>query len=91
MRSPMPLPALRPLAAGRVVRVLRDLTGRAERLAALGVTPGASIRLLQRFPVLVFECDQTEIAIESAMATVILVEIDEPDCPRPTRIFRRKR
>ena len=89
MASAIPLTALRPAATGRVVRVLRDLTGRAERLAALGVTAGASIRLLQRFPVFVFECDQTEIAIESAMATVILVEIDER--PRPTTTFWRKR
>jgi Fe2+ transport system protein FeoA len=90
MRSPLPLSELRPATAGRVVRVLRDLTGRAERLAALGVTAGASIRLLQRFPVFVFECDQTEIAIESAMATVILVEIDEQELSCPTT-FRRKR
>ena len=90
MRSPVPLSALRPSAAGRVVRVVRDLTGRAERLAALGVTAGASIRVLQRSPVLVFECDQTEIAIESAMAAVILIEIDEHDRPRPTKTFRRK-
>jgi Fe2+ transport system protein FeoA len=75
----IPLSGLRPRTAGRIVRVTRDLTGRSERLAALGVTAGATIRLLQRFPVFVFECDQTEIAIERAMATAILVEIDVSD------------
>jgi len=63
---------------------LRDLTGRSERLAALGVTAGASIRLLQRFPAFVFECDQTEIAVERTMAAVILVEVDEGRCRRAT-------
>jgi len=70
---------------------LRDLTGRSERLAALGVTAGASIRLLQRFPAFVFECDQTEIAVERTMAAVILVEVDEAEPPRWSTIFRRRR
>ena len=61
---------------GRVVRIARDLTGRAERLAALGVTPGASIRVLQTFPGIVFECDQTELAVERAVARSILVVVE---------------
>jgi Fe2+ transport system protein FeoA len=63
---------------GRIVRVLRDLTDRSERLAALGVTTGASIVVLQTFPVIVVECDQTELAIERAMAAAVLIEIDLP-------------
>lgn len=59
---------------GHVVRVNRDLTGRAERLSALGVTPGAVIHVLQRFPAIVFECDQTEIAIEHTLATAVLIQ-----------------
>lgn len=65
-----------PGTRGRVGRIVRDLTGRTERLAALGVTPGASIRLLQRFPGIVFECDQTEMAVERAVAAAILIEPD---------------
>ena len=61
---------------GRVSRVARDLTGRADRLAALGVTPGASITVLQTFPGIVFECDQTEVAVERAVARAILIERD---------------
>ena len=56
-----------------VVRVLRDEDGRADRLAALGVTPGAAVRMLQRFPGFVFQCDQTELAVEPAVARTILV------------------
>lgn len=57
-----------------VLRVLRDNPERAERLRALGVTPGAKVRVLQRFPGFVFECDQTELAVEPVVARAILVE-----------------
>ncbi len=67
---------LAPGTCGHVARVGRDLTGRAERLAALGVTAGAAIRVLQTFPGIVFECDQTELAVERAVARSILVEIE---------------
>jgi len=70
-----PLASLEPGTSGRVARVTRDLTGRAERLAALGVSPGASIRVLQTFPGIVFECDQTEMAVERAVARAIFVEV----------------
>ena len=75
LESLRPLSTLRPGASGRIVRVVRDLTGRAERLAAFGVTPGASVRVVQTFPGIVFECDQTELAVERAVAGTILVEV----------------
>jgi Fe2+ transport system protein FeoA len=65
---------LPPGARGRVVRITRDLTGRAERLAALGVTTGASVHVLQTFPGIVFECDQTEMAVERAVARAIFID-----------------
>jgi Fe2+ transport system protein FeoA len=73
----VPLARLAPGTAGRVVRVARDLTGRADRLAALGVTPGARVRVLQTFPGLVFECDQTELAVERVVAGTIFVHVEE--------------
>jgi Fe2+ transport system protein FeoA len=63
---------------GRVVRVALDNRDRAERLTALGVTPGAPITVLQRFPGVVFQCDQTELAVEPAVADAIFVDVDEP-------------
>ena len=60
---------------GHVVRVLRDNPARADRLGALGVTPGATVRVLQTFPGVVFMCDQTEVAVEPAVAGAILVEV----------------
>lgn len=48
-----------------------------ERLLALGVTKGASIVVLQTFPGVVFLCDQTELAVERAVAETILVRLTE--------------
>jgi Fe2+ transport system protein FeoA len=56
--------------------VTRDLTSRSERLAALGVTPGAQVTVLQTFPGIVFACDQTELAIERLVARAIWVELE---------------
>ena len=69
------LTSLAPGTSGRVVRITRDLTGRAERLAALGISAGAAIRVLQTFPGIVFECDQTELAVERAVARAIMVQV----------------
>lgn len=71
----VPLSTLRPGTRGRIAHVTRDLTGRAERLGALGVTPGAAIVVLQTFPGFVFQCDQTEMAIERRVAGTIYVEL----------------
>ncbi len=59
---------------GHVAKVLRDDPLRAERLAALGVTPGAHIHVLQTFPGVIFECDLTHIAVEPSVAAAILVD-----------------
>jgi len=54
--------------------VSRENPDRADRLMALGVTPGAKVTILQRFPGVVFLCDQTELAVEPAVARSIVVE-----------------
>jgi Fe2+ transport system protein FeoA len=71
-----PLSVLASGARGRIVRVTRDLTVRAERLGALGVSTGASVRVLQTFPGIVFECDQTEVAVERVVARSIWIEVE---------------
>lgn len=78
-----PLSRLSRGARGRIVRVTRDLTGRVERLEALGVSPGAEVRVLQTFPGIVFECDQTELAVESAVAAAIWIRT-RPEDPAVT-------
>jgi Fe2+ transport system protein FeoA len=64
-------------ASGVVAEVRAHVAGRAERLLALGVTPGATVRVLQTFPGVVFLCDQTELAVERIVAGAILVRVLE--------------
>ena len=70
------LSSVDPGTRGTVVRVSRENPDRADRLMALGVTPGASVTVLQRFPGVVFLCDHTELAVEPAVARAILIETD---------------
>ena len=64
-------------ASGEVIDVHAHASGRTDRLLALGVTPGASVTVLQTFPGVVFLCDQTELAVERAVADAILVRVKE--------------
>ena len=68
------LSSLPPGSRGVVRRVVGDAGGRADRLAALGVTPGATVEVLQAFPGLVLRCDETELAVEPAVARAILID-----------------
>ena len=72
----LPLADLRCGVRGVVREVRAGDSGRADRLLGLGVTPGARVTVLQTFPGIVFLCDQTELAVERAVATSILVTID---------------
>ena len=62
------LSSLPPGARGTVHRVQTDCGDRIHRLVALGVTAGAPVTVLQTFPGVVFLCDQTELAVERAVA-----------------------
>ena len=71
-----PLSALAEATRGTVVDVRHSggsLEVRIDRLLALGITPGAAVTVLQTFPGVVFLCDQTELAVERAVADAILV------------------
>jgi Fe2+ transport system protein FeoA len=74
------LAALPEGARGTVVQVRGGgLAGvrpeRVDRLMALGVTPGAHVVVLQTAPGIVFKCDQTELAVERAVADAIIVKL----------------
>jgi DtxR family Mn-dependent transcriptional regulator len=56
-----------------VVEVRAHESGHADRLLALGVTPGAPVTMLKTFPGVVFLCDQTRLAVELSVADAILV------------------
>ena len=77
--APAPLSTFEEGDCGTVVGIRSEHAARGycERLFALGVTPGAHIRVLQTFPGIVFLCDQTELAVERAIAHTILVRSAE--------------
>lgn len=72
-----PLAALAAGDTGTVHHLVGHPDDRVERLLALGVTPGAALVVLQTSPGIVFLCDQTELAIERAVAEAILVRLTE--------------
>ena len=72
-----PLATLAAGDSGTVHRLAGHREDRLDRLLALGVTPGAAVVVLQTSPGIVFLCDQTELAIERAVAEAILVRLTE--------------
>lgn len=58
---------------GRIAYVSTPDHPRLLKLAALGVTPGVEVKLLQKWPSYVLQCDETEIALEEEIARHIYV------------------
>jgi DtxR family Mn-dependent transcriptional regulator len=72
-----PLAALAERSGGIVVDIVGGDPHRVDRLLALGVAPGACVTMLQRYPGIVFLCDQTELAVEREVAEAILIRPTE--------------
>ncbi len=58
---------------GRIAYVSAANFPRIQKLSALGITPGVKIRVHQRFPSFVIQCDETQIALEQEIARDIYV------------------
>lgn len=71
--GPRPLTSLAPGCSGTVADVRSADPSRLDRLLGLGVAIGARVTVLQTFPGIVFLCDQTELAVERAVAAAIFV------------------
>ncbi|MCS6804964.1 MAG: metal-dependent transcriptional regulator [Acidobacteriota bacterium] len=69
----VPCDHLRIGEVGRVAYLSTQDHPRLLKLTALGVTPGVHLRLLQKWPSYVIQCDETEIALEEAIARHIYV------------------
>ncbi len=77
-------PTMRPLVtglktfelgvAGRIVFIAPKFHDRMDRLAALGVIPGSTLRLRQRSPSYVIEVGETTIALDPEIASEIYVK-----------------
>jgi DtxR family Mn-dependent transcriptional regulator len=59
--------------AARVAYIATREHSRLLRLSALGITPGVHLKLLQKWPSYVVQCEETEIAFEPDIARTIYV------------------
>jgi len=67
----------------RVAYIAAREHGLVQKLAALGISPGVQIKLLQKWPSFVFQCEETEVAVEAAVARDIYIwQRDSHHCPR---------
>lgn len=72
----LPLTALRVGEAGSVREQRLQDTTVVQKLLALGVVPGARVKLLQRFPTYVILIGFTQIAVDRHIARAVRVELD---------------
>lgn len=57
----------------RVAYINTSIYGRLQKLSSFGLSPGVQVKLHQRSPAFVLECEQTQIALEEALAKDIYV------------------
>ena len=69
----IPLSELGAGKIGEIVAIEAERKVRAERLSAMGLTPGSRVRVKQRFPSVVLEIGETEIALDRAITQDIRV------------------
>jgi DtxR family Mn-dependent transcriptional regulator len=72
------LPSFELGATGRIVFIAPKFHDRMDRLAALGVVPGSTLRLHQRSPSYVIEVGETTLALDPEIAGEIYVKPVEP-------------
>lgn len=60
-------------ATGRVVRLEHPGSSATTQLVALGIYPGAEVRLVQRFPAFVLQVELAEVALDERMAERVWV------------------
>ena len=68
-----PLSRLRPGDEARVVHIVAREAARLIKLSALGLVPGAVVRLVQRKPAVVLEIGYTTLALDEAITSDIFV------------------
>jgi DtxR family Mn-dependent transcriptional regulator len=92
-----PLSKLLPGQQGKVAYVYAPEAARMQKLIAMGIMPGALIRLVQKFPTYVFEAGYTQFAVDEQIADSIYVRLAEEEAPimageavRPRQRWRRR-
>jgi len=69
----VPLPELEVGGRGRIAYIATRHHARLDRLATLGVLPGTVLRLHQRRPAVIIQLDETQLALDDAVASDIFV------------------
>lgn len=71
----VPLSQMTPDQEGRIAYIHSKGRNRLQKLMAMGITPGMSIRIIQRFPAHVFQIERSQIAVDEEIAKEIFVVI----------------
>jgi DtxR family Mn-dependent transcriptional regulator len=89
------LSRLNPGQSGKVAYVYAPQMGELQKLIAMGMMPGAPIKLLQSFPSYVFQVGQTKFAVDKEIADSIYVRLqtgeNAAEIPANGKPERRKR
>ncbi len=81
-----PLSSMEAEEEGRVAYINAREPGHLQKLMAMGVLPGMSLRMIQTFPSFVFQVGQTQYAVDRELADCVYVRLDNGASPG-----RRKR
>jgi len=73
----LPLTALEVGGVGRIAYISARNFPRLQKLSAFGISPGVTIRLFQKSPSVVVQCEETQIALEPDIARDIYVRQPE--------------
>jgi DtxR family Mn-dependent transcriptional regulator len=77
---------------GKVAYVYAPEAGRLQKLMAMGILPGAPIKLIQKFPSFVFEAGHSQFAVDEQIADAIYVRlVEEDDTSAESRNGRSRR
>ncbi|UCB42162.1 MAG: metal-dependent transcriptional regulator [Dehalococcoidales bacterium] len=76
-----PLSQLAPGQQGKVAYVYAAEADKLRKLIALGILPGASLKLIQKFPSYIFEAGHTQFAVDEQVADAIYVRLVDEETP----------
>lgn len=71
----VPLSEMKPNETGRIAYIQTRDTTVMQKLMAMGILPGETIRLVRRSPSFVFEVQHTQYAVDSDIADCIYVRL----------------
>ncbi len=86
-----PLSQLIPQQKGRVAYIYAQESSKLQKLIAMGIYPGAQIKLIQNFPSYVFQAGQTQFAVDKEIADAIYVRLVGEETPHVEEPPHRRR